>query len=361
MVWCQGARAATALAAAGFTAIAVTEDSAPKGETVRWAHDRVKGREWVMWPPKTERGFKALYGVFDSIPPGVACTWADVSRLAPGENADALDAVGVLECIRERGAPAHTPEPDTTAPRRVSDAAPQSPHGLPLDVWATDDKGAVSRDSPHNIRSLLHREGVALRWNSLLHRAIGCRDGAEWTFGDNEMDDLFLRAYEIYGFRPSPKQNFIAFLGAIARQDSFDAVVQYLERCPEPKSGDPAKGMRWLVGAVGLDPENSLDYRAVSITMLGIIARQYFPGCPWKYMWILAGDQDCGKSAAVAALCPDKAWLRQGIEKSEFRDKKVLAESTEGIIIVEMAELSAMNSKEDAAFKSRLSETKDGP
>lgn len=363
VVVCHGARAAESISAAGYLAIGTPETTRTDKAAVEWLVERVQGREFVFWPAKTELSHQAMWDVFNALPGSAGTrTFASIESLEEGQDAHGLDPVRVVECIQARGRPGPTPDPEKTTPKEIHSGTPEPVSKIPLDVWSTNADDQIARDSTHNVRSLLHREGYDLSWNALLCRAIAHRDGKEWTLRDQDLDDLIFRAYDTYGYRPNPIGNFLRFVGSIAREKSFDPIISYLEACPDPKDTDEAeRAMRWLVKALGLDPDDPLDYRAVTLTLGGIIARQFHPGCPWKYMLILAGAQDCGKSAAVAALCPRKDWLRQGIENSEFRDKKTLAESTEGIIIVEAAELSAMSSKEDSAFKSRLSETKDGP
>jgi predicted P-loop ATPase len=89
--------------------------------------------------------------------------------------------------------------------------------------------------------------------------------------------------------------------------------------------------------------------------MISAVARAFQPGCEVKYMLILEGPQDLGKSAALRGLFGEE-WFTDQI--SDF-SKKDASQDLWGKWVVELAELDALLRAEPASTKAFLSRTKD--
>ena len=163
-------------------------------------------------------------------------------------------------------------------------------------------------------------------------------------------------------------------LGDTARRNSFHPVRQYLDglewdgierldtwlhaylgaQDPEPDLPDDASQEERRERA-GIMRELVQQYGRK--TLIGAVRRVREPGCKHDTLLVLQGKQGLGKSTAIKALCPDKAWFTDSLKIGE--DKKAIIELTTGCWLIELAELAGMSKRESGTVKGMLAGDRD--
>jgi predicted P-loop ATPase len=152
-----------------------------------------------------------------------------------------------------------------------------------------------------------------------------------------------------FGFRPS-KDFFFDYLGELAREDTFHPVRDYLDGL----AWDGTKRIdRWLITYFAA--EDSEFVKAVGrLTLVAAVTRVFEPGVKFDEMLVLMNPrQGLGRSAALAALCPNRRWFTDDLPLGV--DSKVVIERMAGKWIVEIAELAGMRKGEVEQIKAFLS------
>lgn len=105
-----------------------------------------------------------------------------------------------------------------------------------------------------------------------------------------------------------------------------------------------------------LDVKNNAYTRLVgSYWLIAMVARVMRPGCDFKYMPILCGVQDAGKSRAMKALAGD-GWFAD--TPFDMRDKDAM-QGLRGKWLYEMSEMDAFNRAESARAKAFIGSASD--
>jgi predicted P-loop ATPase len=81
---------------------------------------------------------------------------------------------------------------------------------------------------------------------------------------------------------------------------------------------------------------------------VGMVARALKPGCQFRYVAILEGPEDCGKSKLVKALATPE-WYRELSHGLEGKEAHMILQ---GVWVAELAELSSLGRTADARLKS---------
>jgi putative DNA primase/helicase len=120
-------------------------------------------------------------------------------------------------------------------------------------------------------------------------------------------------------------------LGAVIRDHTFHPVRDYLDglvwdRTPRLDS--------WLTYYLGVEPIENYTGQAGRLWLISAVARIYKPGCLAKYVLILEGKQDLGKSTALAILGGD--WFTDDMASLGSKDSQL---QTGNAWIIELAEL----------------------
>ncbi len=137
-----------------------------------------------------------------------------------------------------------------------------------------------------------------------------------------------------YAFK-LPKDDLYEIVSILARQRRHHPVRDYLD-------GLVWDGTRrldtWL--HIYFGAENTPANRAIGRkTLIAGVRRVRHPGCQCKYMMVLTGKQDQGKSKAIAKLCHDPDWFSDNFEINKHADSKRVIEQTRGYWIVEIPDL----------------------
>lgn len=112
----------------------------------------------------------------------------------------------------------------------------------------------------------------------------------------------------------------------------------------------------WLIRRGGA-PDTAF-VRAVSrIVLVAAVRRIRSPGIKFDAIPVLEGRQGIGKSRLVRAISPDPAWFTDALEIGA--DSKLVIEQTAGKLIVELAELAGLSTRDVERVKAFASRQED--
>jgi putative DNA primase/helicase len=138
----------------------------------------------------------------------------------------------------------------------------------------------------------------------------------------------------------------------LARQQPFHPVHEWLE------------GLKWdgkerlgsfLIKHAGVVDEHVI--RSVTAKwMIGLVKRIYEPGCIFRMVLILEGEQDTRKSSALEALVPHREWFMSFTANMADKDAYQVLR---GAWLVELAELDSLNKTATSSIKGFISNPTD--
>ena len=168
----------------------------------------------------------------------------------------------------------------------------------------------------------------------------------QWT----DADDAGLSRYTETFYGIYHKEKMSQMLTLVSCQHEIDPVLDYLD------------GLEWD-GTPRLD-RVFVDYLGAKDTLVArtaarksfvaAVARTYDPGCKFDNMTIIHGPQGIGKSTLLATMGGE--WFSDSLTTFEGKDA---AELLQGVWIIEVGELTAMNKKDTNAVKQFLSKRDD--
>jgi predicted P-loop ATPase len=103
---------------------------------------------------------------------------------------------------------------------------------------------------------------------------------------------------------------------------------------------------RWLIQAASVE-DDAYGQDVSRILPVGMIARALMPGCPYRYVVILQGEENTGKSALVRALASPEWYYAM---KSDFESKEAHME-IQGAWVAELPELDSLNRTGETRLK----------
>lgn len=218
-----------------------------------------------------------------------------------------------------------------------------------LPSFARDKSGAI----PANINNLV--AGVASRkcagavigydhFRDEIMQGPGGDDGWQ-RFTDVDYTRLQMRL-ETWGFKPIAREMLRNAVEEVARRNSFDSAILWLERKVPAWDGVPRVQtfLRDYWGA-----EDGPYTRAVSRYLWTALAgRVLVPGVKADMVPIFVGPQGCGKSTGVMALAPTDDVCAE-ISLHEKEDD--LSRRIKGRLVVELGELRGLHTRELEAIK----------
>ncbi len=140
-------------------------------------------------------------------------------------------------------------------------------------------------------------------------------------------------------------------MGTVATDKKFDPVRQYFDGLVWDAG---SRLDTWLVDYAGATDSSFV--RAVGAKwLISAVARTYKPGCKVDTILILEGAQGKGKSMALRVMAGDD-FFTDHLEDLGNKDSRI---QLHGPLIVEMAELDAMNRKEASTIKAFLTVQED--
>ena len=168
----------------------------------------------------------------------------------------------------------------------------------------------------------------------------------QWTDADDAGLSRHLETF--YGIYHKDKMT--QMLTLISSQHTIDPVRDYLD------------GLEWdgvprldriFVDYLGAD-DTVVSRTAARKSFVAAVARTYDPGCKFDNMTIIHGPQGIGKSTLLATMGGE--WFSDSLTTFEGKDA---AEMLQGVWIIEVGELTAMNKKDTNAVKQFLSKRDD--
>ncbi len=241
---------------------------------------------------------------------------------------------------------------------RAGAAKAQGARAVPVPPDGDDfhyDKHGIPYPTLHNVRHALHMLGVSLRYDLFADRAvIQHGDSEPKILQDHDVLRLWLEIEEKFRFSYG-KDKFWGVVEDQARRNSYHPVCEYLDGLTW--DGTP-RLQTWLIDYAGA--VDNAYVRAVSeLFLVAGVRRVREPGALFQEMLVLISpEQGKGKSTALGALCPHRAWFLEDMPLGA--DSKTVMERLSGRWIVECAELKGLRNSDVEhlkSFLSRLSET----
>lgn len=270
-------------------------------------------------------------------------------RLAEGDQ-----AVGELLTAERLEAatqdfPLEDPESDPTAPPEATDDAW-------MDKLARDRNGKLV-STVQNMRLIMeHDPRVRGRfWVDRFAQRMKCKGpfpwpGAAGERGWKDTDDAGMRWYLETAYHVTGVNKVIDAVNLTAERHAKDPVVEYLNSL----EWDGTRRVDTLFIDY-LGAENTEYVRAATRKMLvAAVVRIMHPGCKFDQMMILSGAQGLGKSTLLNRLGRD--WFTDSINSFAGKDPR---EAIQGVWIVELGELTALDKSEVEAVKQFVSQRED--
>lgn len=212
------------------------------------------------------------------------------------------------------------------------------------------DRHGIPFPTLYNVRHALRLLGVQLRYDLFADRAVISYGGTEpKILQDHDVLRLWLEIEE--KFRLSyGKDKFWGVVEDQARRNSYHPVCEYLDGL----AWDGKPRLRtWLIDYAGA--VDNAYVRAVSeLFLVAGVRRVREPGALFQEMLVLISpEQGKGKSTALGALCPQRAWFLEDMPLGA--DSKTVMERLSGRWIVECAELKGLRNSDVEHLKSFLS------
>jgi predicted P-loop ATPase len=157
----------------------------------------------------------------------------------------------------------------------------------------------------------------------------------------------FLAWLQRQGIHIQGKNTIRTVLASIIRDCVFHSVRDYLDGLVW--DGKPRLDS-WLIHYLGVEPIENYTGPAGRWWMLSAVARIYQPGCLAKYVLIIEGPQDLGKSSVFAALGGE--WFTDDIAALGSKDSIMQVGNA---WIVELAELDSMRRVAVSTIKAFIS------
>jgi predicted P-loop ATPase len=140
-------------------------------------------------------------------------------------------------------------------------------------------------------------------------------------------------------------------LASVVQDHTFHPIRDYLDSLIW--DGTPRLD-KWLSYYLGVEPIENYTALAGRWWMISAVARIYKSGCTAKYVLIIEGNQDLGKSTALLVLGGD--WFTDDIETLGTKDSKLQVGNA---WIIELAELDSTKRADISAIKAFISRRTD--
>jgi hypothetical protein len=221
-------------------------------------------------------------------------------------------------------------------------------------VEAGDQKFEADKDgcpyaNQRNIRLAMAKLDISVRFDSFSGRClVEGLDGFGTYLDDAAMTRMWLLVEEHFHFRAN-KDFFWSVVEDLARRNTCHVVVDYLSDLVWDGVPRLDGWMARYLGAV----ENDYTRHVGWIMLVAAVRRVRQPGCKFDEMVILESPQGKAKSTALAILALRDEWFSDDLPLGS--DSKVMIERTQGIWIVEAAELAGMSKRDVEHLKGSLS------
>lgn len=210
-------------------------------------------------------------------------------------------------------------------------------------------KGAHKNILPtqENIIVALESMDIQFKYDEFRDRKI-VSGGA--VVDDFMLNGLWLDIEKKWKFRAN-KDYFWSVCDWLAHENTFHPVQDFLNGV----KWDGVKRLEgWLMKYGGAESEFPEYLRWISkCVIVAAVKRVFEPGCKFDEMVVIQGEQGCGKSMAVRALCMNDEWFSDDLPLGS--ESKIVVERTVGKWIIEAAELTETRGNKIEILKSFLS------
>ena len=248
-------------------------------------------------------------------------------------------------------------------------------HPLAGSWKAEDDEGkerVFISEGVTGLEAALEALGIDLRYNVRAAVPELRRDNGPWEEWNDRVEadlrDMIAGFYAFprknsKGFRAQrawwSNANFKVVLDGLLKQREVDPFVEWLDRLDDWDG--VLRLSTWLEELFDVKDNDPRLVRWVARTILTVpIARAWKPGLKHDEMPVLNGGQGIGKSTALSWLFPIKyraSWFSDDLRLSANSQARV--EALQGVVMVEVAEMSGSTTAELESLKAFLSRTTD--
>ena len=240
-------------------------------------------------------------------------------------------------------------------------------HGEPI-------QGVVKAKNAEGLRKALTMIGVDLRYNARAHRAELQYNGNGWQpFNDRRVAKLRETLMECFVYLGPPgkdgspgepralkfgREAWADVVNVLLFDSEIDPFMEWLESL-EPWDLTPRLDL-WLTEVFTIKERLPLAEWAGRFMALGAVWRAYHPGLKLDEMPVLIGKGGLGKSTAARFMLPADRdeWFSDGLNLAA--DSKVRAESLQGRVVCEVAEMQGSTRADLESLKAFISRTDDG-
>ena len=223
-------------------------------------------------------------------------------------------------------------------------------------------RGNFKKDMHGNIRACLENvvlalktpglTGYALRFDTFRAEGMIAEPGSDTWRPLTDADGVSLRiALANLGFKPVPREMMRDAIVKVLADQKVDTAIDWLNSIP-PWDGIPRTEqslVRYFKAA-----DTSYAAAVGNYLWTSAAARILDPGCKADMVIVLVGKQGARKSTAVAAIAPDPMFFAEASLSDRDAD---LSRKLRGKMVIELAELRGLKSREGEAIKAWISTT----
>ena len=197
------------------------------------------------------------------------------------------------------------------------------------------EKGKV-QENQYNLQLILGSDAWAGR--------IRNDDFTNQTFVDDKPFDevvdgqIVLELGQTYGMGGNHTNIRERAVNVVARNDTFDVLQDWIYALPAWDK--TPRLMSWMHDYFGAEPTTTSAWIGWMMIMQ-LMSRALRPGSQARYVVILIGDQDLGKSESLMALCPEE-WFSAYDRNIDTKDALI---ALQGKWLIEIAELQSFSAK----------------
>jgi Virulence-associated protein E len=284
----------------------------------------------------------------------------DAGRAHIQKQIASLKAVGITpKIVKMEGLPEHGDVRDWLKTHTADDLAELIANAEP----AIDDQPKIDQGSGHDWRLQLSVTKEGVPHETLLNVKLALEHLEPWAMGcwydevrdlrmvgERELDDVMVTAAGLAletqtKMRIRSKHLIPRALDYLCHQHPRDLLREWLENLPPWDK--TTRLSTWLI-TYAHAPNDAYSQDVSRLLIVSPVARAMDPGCQYRYVVILEGPENAGKTKLVRALVTPE-WYR---ELSHGLDGKEAHMRIKRAWVAELAELASLNKTEEARLKS---------
>ncbi len=281
-----------------------------------------------------------------------------LSAMRPHLESGALTANQIVNAVQAALRKHHIDVPAGTLHTELAVAPP--PADTVRDGWqlglSIDSTDGSIRKSPANLAHILrHHDAFSLWHDSRAEQAMWSK--CPWGragFALTDTDGSRLKEWfdTNMGWIQLPEEPWDA-MRKVAEETKADPWLHYLEQLHWDGQARFAHAVSALFGG-----EDRAERTCFAWWMISSVARSYQPGCQVDYMIVLEGDQGVGKSSFLQELVGAPRYYSRISTSGDLSNPRVTGK-LQGPVVIEIAELSALNKRDVEQTKDFLDNRED--